>query len=146
MRTPEENKELAREFGERAFNQHDLEYVRQMLADDFVEHEEAPGIDTQDKAGALQWFETMFKAVPDMSCEIHHLIVSGDKVAIHATYRGTDEGGMMPGVPATGKSFEMGGIDIVRLNDEGTFAEHWGISDVMGAMMQLGLVQPPPGS
>ena len=143
MRTPEENKELAREFGERAFNQHDLEYVRQMLADDFVEHEEAPGIDTQDKAGALQWFETMFKAVPDMSCEIHHLIVSGDKVAIHATYRGTDEGGMMPGVPATGKSFEMGTIDIVRVTDDGKVAEHWGVGDVMGTMIQLGVIQPP---
>src|SRR2546426_3492272 len=108
MRTPDENKELAREFGERVFNQHDIGYVKRTLADDFVEHEESPIVPTQDKAGALLWFETMFKAVPDMTAEIHEVVASDDRVAIHSTFRGTDEGGMMPGVPATGKSFEMG--------------------------------------
>jgi steroid delta-isomerase-like uncharacterized protein len=143
MPTPEENKEIAREFGERAFNQKDLAYVEQMLSEDFVEHEEAPGI-TPDRDGALQFFEHIAKAVPDLNFEIHHLVASGDRVAIHATFRGTDEGGLMPGMPGTGKQFEMGVIDIVRVDDEGKFAEHWGISDVMSAMIQLGHVQPPP--
>jgi steroid delta-isomerase-like uncharacterized protein len=146
MTTPEQNKELAREFAERAFNQHDLEYVKTMLSDDFVEHEDAPGITGHDKAAALQWFETMFKAVPDMWCKVNHVLASDDKVAIHVSFGGIDEGGLMPGVPATGKSFEIEGIDIVRVNDDGKFSEHWGISDGMGMMMQLGLVQPPPNS
>src|SRR2546429_483363 len=98
MRTPEQNKELAREFGERVFNQHDIGFANQTLAGDFVEHEEVPGMTSHDRTAALHWFETMFKAVPDMMCEIHHVIASGGKVAIHGTYRGTDEGGMMPRV------------------------------------------------
>src|SRR5438105_2553014 len=145
MRTSEQNKELAREFGDRVFNHHDLEYLKEILADDFVEHEEWPGL-SQDKAGALQWFEQGFASVPDMRMEIHHVIASDDRVCIHSTMSGTDEGGLMPGMPATGKSFEMGGIDIVRVRDDGKIAEHWGVGDVMGVMMQLGHVQPPPGS
>src|SRR5436305_9712035 len=105
MPTPEQNKELARDFAERAFNQHDLEYVRSMLSEDFVEHEETPGITSHDKGGAMQWFEMMYKAVPDMWCTVNHVIASDDRVAIHTTFGGTDEGGLMPGVPATGKSF-----------------------------------------
>ena len=31
MRTPEQNKELAREFGERVFNQHDIGFANQTL-------------------------------------------------------------------------------------------------------------------
>jgi steroid delta-isomerase-like uncharacterized protein len=145
VRTPEQNKELAREFGERVFNQHDVEYLKNVLADDFVEHEEWPGIPA-DRAGALQWFEMAFSAVPDMKMEIHHVIAADDKVCINATMSGTDEGGFAPGMPATGKSFEMGVIDIVRVNDEGKFAEHWGQGDAMGAMMQLGHIPAPPGS
>ena len=142
MPSPETNKELAREFGERVFNRHDVEYLKDTLADDFVEHEEWSGL-TPDKAGAIQWFEHLFRTVPDATAEIHQVIANGDKVAIRSTFRGTDEGGFMPGIPATGKSFEMGAIDIVRVNEEGKVAEHWGISDAMGAMIQLGLVQPP---
>lgn len=47
-------------------------------------------------------------------------------------------------MPPTGKAFEMGGIDILRVNDEGKVVEHWGIQDIMGAMGQLGLLPPPP--
>ena len=145
MRTADQNKKLAREFGERVFNQHDIEYLKEILADDFVEHEEWPGI-APDRAGALQWFEHAFTTVPDLRCEIRHVIASGDKVAIHSTFMGTDEGGFLPGMPATGKSFEMDGIDIVRVNEDGKMAEHWGMSDAIGAMIQLGVIQPPPGS
>ena len=32
----------------------------------------------------------------DMTAEIHDMVAAGDKVAIRATYRGTDEGGFIP--------------------------------------------------
>jgi steroid delta-isomerase-like uncharacterized protein len=124
------------------FNQHDLAFLEQVLADDFVEHEEWPGL-TPDKQGAIDFFTHAFKTVPDMRVDIHYVIASDDRVAIHATFSGTDEGGFLPGVPATGKSFSMEGIDIVRVNEKGTLAEHWGITDVMAAMMQLGVLQAP---
>ena len=65
-------------------------------------------------------------------------------VAIRPTYRGTDEGGFIPNMPATGKAFEMEAMYMVRLNDEGQISEHWGVVDTIGTMRQLGLL--PPGS
>jgi len=88
----------------------------------------------------------MFEAVPDFHAEITHLVASGDRVAIRTLYTGTDQGGFMPGMPAIGKSFETTGIDILRVDDTGKCAEHWGQFDLMTVMMQLGLVPAPPGS
>jgi steroid delta-isomerase-like uncharacterized protein len=146
MPTPEENKELVRRFNEEVFNNKNLAFVEEALADDFVEHEEAPGIDTNDKAGALSWFKQMFEAVPDLHGEITHLVASGDRVVVRTTTTGTDQGGLMPGMPPTGKSFETTAIDILRFDENGKVAEHWGVFDAMTAMMQLGLVPAPPGS
>lgn len=143
MPTPEQNKGLAESFVKEVFNNHNIQFMEDTLAEDFIEHEVTPGI-TPDRQGALTWFKTMFAAVPDSRAEIRHLLTSGDRVAIHTTMSGTDTGGFMPGMPPTGKAFEMGGIDILRVNDEGKVAEHWGIQDIMGAMGQLGLLHPPP--
>ena len=77
----------------------------------------------------------------------HHLrdmVAAGGKVAIRATYRGTDKGGFIPGMPATGKTFEMEAMYMVRINNEGQIAEHWGVIDTIGTMGQLGLL-PPQG-
>ena len=143
MPTPEQNKSLAESFVKEVFNNHNIQFAQDSLAEDFIDHEVAPGI-TPDKQGAITWFTKMFTAIPDSRAEIQHMIASGDRVVMHSTFSGTDTGGFMPGVPATGKSFEMGGIDIMRVNDEGKFAEHWGIQDQMSMMGQLGLLPPPP--
>jgi steroid delta-isomerase-like uncharacterized protein len=143
MPTPEENKKLAQKFMDEVFGKKNLEYVEEALTDDSIDHTPMPGM-PDDKKGAIEAFQRMFAMSEDMSYEVHHIIAGGDRVAIHATVRGTDTGGFM-GAPATNKPFEMGGIDIVRVDDDGKFAEHWGIYDAMGVMQQLGLI-PTPGS
>jgi steroid delta-isomerase-like uncharacterized protein len=142
MTTPEQNKETALRFGEEVFNNKNLAVAEEILSEDFVEHDVLPGM-TPDKKGALQWFAQMMQMVPDMHSEIRHIVASGDRVAIHSTFSGTDAGGMVPGVPPTGKSFEADSMDILRFDDDGKCAEHWGIQDQMSMMIQLGLVQPP---
>jgi predicted ester cyclase len=44
------------------------------------------------------------------------------------------------GMPATGKSIDVHGLDIVRFGDNGIGREHWGLFDAMKMMQQLGLV------
>jgi predicted ester cyclase len=58
-----------------------------------------------------------------MTAEIHDMVAAGDRVAIGATYRGTDQDGIIPGIPATGKAFEMEAMYIVRVNDQGQIAD-----------------------
>ena len=143
MPTPEGNKELMARFAKEVFGNKNLDYAAEWLSEDFVEHQVFPGT-TPDKRGAIDSYRIFFKASPDMTAEIHDMVATGDRVAIRATYRGTDEGGFIPGMPATGKHYEMGAMYVVRVNDEGKIAEHWGIVDTMGAMAQLGLLPPPP--
>jgi len=143
MTTPEENKELVRRFTDEVFNKKNLDHAMEALSDDFVEHQVLPDM-TPDKKGAIETFRMMLENSPDMKAEIAELIASGDRVVIRGTFSGTDTGGFMPGMPPTNKPYSMDSIDIVRVDDEGKFAEHWGIADFMGAMVQLGLI-PAPG-
>jgi steroid delta-isomerase-like uncharacterized protein len=143
MPTPEENMQSVRTFAEEVFGNKNLTYAADWLADDFVEHQVFPGT-TPNKKGAIDSYRIFFAASPDMTADIHDMVAVGDKVAIRATYRGTDKGGFIPGMPATGKTFEMEAMYMVRINNEGQIAEHWGVVDTIGTMGQLGLL-PPQG-
>jgi hypothetical protein len=48
------------------------------------------------------------------------------------------------GFGATGKPFSVEGIDVVAIDDDGRFTEHYGLFDVPAMMQQLGLM-PGPG-
>jgi predicted SnoaL-like aldol condensation-catalyzing enzyme len=144
MATPEENKELARRFVNAVFNDHDADYAMDALSDDFVEHQPMPGM-PPDKKGTVEQMRFFLQSSPDIKAEIHDLIASGDRVAIRATYTGTDAGGFLPGMAPTNKRYSMEGMDIVRWGDDGKVLEHWGIVDAMSAMGQLGLLPPPAG-
>lgn len=144
MPTREQIDAAVHDFMEKGFNAHAVDHIEGMLTEDFVEHNPAPGLGT-DKRGALDSFRTIFAATPDLHYEVVDMIVSGDRVAIRGRGTGTDNGtGQMPGVPPTGKPFTAEGIDVVTVNDEGHFTEHYGILDAMGIMGQLGLLPPPP--
>jgi hypothetical protein len=43
-------------------------------------------------------------------------------------------------MPATGNTFAMDAIYLVRINEQGQIAEHRGVADTIGAMGQLGLL------
>lgn len=113
MPTPEGNKELMARFAKEVFGNKNLDYAAGWLSEDFVEHQVFPGT-TPDKRGAIDSYRIFFEASPDMTAEIHDMVATGDRVAIRATYRGTDEGGFIPGMPATGKHYEMGAMYVVR--------------------------------
>lgn len=60
-----------------------------------------------------------------------------DKVVARATVTGTDEGGVLPGAPPTGKTFSVPLIDIFRFSG-GKAVERWGLFDGIGFLQQLG--------
>jgi steroid delta-isomerase-like uncharacterized protein len=124
------------------FNAHDVDAFGELLADDFVEHEETPGL-APTKEGVKQFFRTFMAAFSDLRWEVEDILVDGDKVVGRFTMTGTHDGELM-GMPPTGKSIAVPGIDIVRFGDDGLGHEHWGITDVMGMMQQLGAVPAGP--
>ena len=144
MRSPEENAASARELIQRVLNEGDLGYAEKMLSEDYVEGSPMPG-GTADKAGAIAMFEMMRSQTPDMVVDIEDVIADRERVAVRSSLRATDTNGFMPGMPATGKAFSIGAIDVFTFDDDGMNTGHYGVYDIPGAMMQLGLM-PSPGS
>ena len=123
-------------------NAGDIDGFGDLLADDFVEHEETPGLEPT-KAGVKEFFRMQLAAFPDMQMEAQDVIGSGDKVVVRGRYTGTNRGDFM-GMPATGKSVDVQLIDIFRVGDDSLVHEHWGVLDALAMMQQLGFVPSGP--
>ena len=115
----------------------DIDGFGALLADDFVEHEETPGL-APTKDGALEFFRMYRAAFPDLRMDPEDVLASGDKVVARVRATGTHEGELM-GMPATGKSVDVQLIDIMRFDEDGLVADHWGVVDMLAMMQQLGV-------
>ena len=120
----------------------DIDGFGDLIAEDFVEHEEAPGLEPS-KEGVKQLFHMYRAAFPDLRMEPQDVLVSGDKVVARVRGTGTHQGDFM-GIPATGKSVDIELIDIIRFGDDGLAREHWGVFDAMKMMQQLGAIPAGP--
>jgi len=114
----------------------------ELVAEDFVEHEETPGLEPT-KEGVKQFFHMYKTAFPDLRMEAQDILVSGDKVVARARATGTHQGEFL-GMSATGKSFDVQLIDIIRFGDDGLAREHWGVFDALAMMQQLGVIPEHP--
>ena len=123
-------------------NAGDVDGFGDLLADDFVEHEELPGLEPG-KEGVKTFFRTYIAAFPDLRMSAEDVLASGDKVVARARATGTHQAEFMD-IPATGKSIDVQLIDIIRFGDDGLAHEHWGVFDVMRMMQQLGVVPEGP--
>jgi steroid delta-isomerase-like uncharacterized protein len=134
-RASDANKELLRRFYDEVVNQGNLDLIDELLTEDFVEHEEFPGLE-QNREGVKQFFAMLRTAFPDLSMTVEHVVAEGDLAVANVRVRGTHQGEFM-GVPATGKQIDVREIDLIRFRDE-VATEHWGAFDAMGMMVQLG--------
>jgi len=134
MKMSEGNKALMRQIYD-VINTGDVDRADELLAEDMVEHEEFPGLDPG-REGFKQFVRTFRSAFPDLRFEIEDMIAEGDRVAARVTMTGTHEGEFM-GMPATGKQIRVSSIDIGRF-ENGKGVEHWGATDTMAMMQQLG--------
>ena len=134
----EQNKAAFRKMVEEILNQGNISLFDELVAPDFIEHEELPPGIPEGREGSILLFTQLRSAFPDFNAEIEDLIAEGDRVVVRMRWTGTHQGEFM-GIPATGNSISIEVIDIVRLED-GRFVEHWGIMDNMGMMQQLGVV------
>jgi steroid delta-isomerase-like uncharacterized protein len=125
-------------------NAGDIDGFGELLADDFVEHEEAPGL-APTKDGLLELFRMYRAALPDLHVDAEEVLFSADKTVTRVRATGTHQGELM-GMPPTGRSIDVKLIDIMQFNDDGMMREHWGLMDMFSMMQQLGAIPevPPP--
>jgi steroid delta-isomerase-like uncharacterized protein len=119
-------------------NAGDISGFGDLVADDFVEHEEIPGLPAT-KDGMLEYFGLLLSAFPDMRMDVEDLMADGDKTVARVRATATHDGEFM-GVPPTGKQVAIQLIDIMRFDGDGLVCEHWGVADMLSLMQQLGVV------
>jgi steroid delta-isomerase-like uncharacterized protein len=113
-----------------------LDLANQVLAPDVVVH--AAGQDFQGADAAKALAQGLKGALPDMQITHHDVLSDGDQVAIRWTATAT-HGGDYFGVPASGNSVNLTGIDWFRFRD-GKISELWIEYDNAGVLQQMGVV------
>jgi steroid delta-isomerase-like uncharacterized protein len=133
--------ELIQRFYGEVMSGGNLDLIDELATDDMVDHEEGIPGQPSGKEGVKFFVSAMREAFPDIKAEFGPTLEAGDLASAEVMLSGTHKGEFM-GVPASDKSFEIETIDIVRIED-GKCAEHWGVTDVMSLMQQIGAVPAP---
>jgi steroid delta-isomerase-like uncharacterized protein len=130
----EDNKDLVRRYIE-TWNRGDLQGMAEFWAPEMVHHTRmgSHGFDA-----VLSIVSAFMTAFPDLQFEIDDLVADGDRVASRMTARATHTGEYM-GMPATGKTVSCSVFGFARVSD-GKLVEHWGVTDELHLMQQVGLV------
>lgn len=130
----EKNKEIARVFFERIWNNKD-----EAAIDEFIP-ENAAGNDA-DFGSGREGFRAQWKqwhtAFPDLHFEIVDLVAEGDKVLTRWVLTATHAGEFL-GYPGTGNKIKVQGMSLDRIDEAGMVAEGFDGWDNLGFRQQLG--------
>lgn len=131
-----ETKMRIRDFMREVLSEGRAEASDRYIADGFVDHQPWPGHPgtlAGFKAGLVEFHE----AFPDLRAEPQRIVEEGDSVVVLFEMSGTHLGPFM-GAPASGKTFRVQGLDMIRL-EKGKMVEHWGFFDTEALARQIGL-------
>lgn len=129
-----ENKQLVRDYVA-AWNRGDLEGMSQFWDKDMIHHarERAHGFAAVQKIVA-----DFMVAFPNLRFDILDIFGEDDRVLTRMTARGTHNGCYL-GCPPTHKQVECTVMGVSRLAN-GKIVEHWGVTDELAMMGQLGML------
>jgi predicted SnoaL-like aldol condensation-catalyzing enzyme len=133
--------ELAnRFFNDVASNSHNVALLDELLHPDFRSHH-YPAPPGSNKAEFIAGIKGLLTAFPDIRVVVHDQFGQGDRVFTYFSWTATHKGNFN-GIAPTGKQVKVEGMDIWREQD-GKMRENWVVMDIMGLMIQLGVVPPP---
>jgi steroid delta-isomerase-like uncharacterized protein len=128
------SKDLIRRYIE-TWNNGDIEGLTKFWARDMVHHSRTK------KHGFDQVVEIVTdfaKAFPDLRFILDDIVAEGDRVATRMVANATHLGAYM-GVPPTGKKVSCSVMGVARVVGD-QIAEHWGVTDELHVMAQIGLL------
>ena len=134
--TPEEvSRALIHRCYDELWNQQKLEVIDEIRAPDVVYHDVAAGDIIGTEAGKLHVAQSL-SAFHDFKAVAEDIVAEGDMAAVRYTFTATHKGEAF-GVPATGASITLTGINIIKVAN-GKIVEEWAMWDVLGALEQIG--------
>jgi steroid delta-isomerase-like uncharacterized protein len=116
-------------------NQHDVEAIQGLLADDMRFTNPITG--ASDREGMRNIHSTIFKAFPDIQYGVDRMIVSDNTYVMECTLTGTHQNDLM-GVPPTNKRIELPAAFVIDMSD-GRVTTWNSYFDVATLMRQLGV-------
>ena len=138
----ENTKDVARRYYDAVLNKGDVDLLDELATSEYIEHDPLPGQGTGRQG--LKDRVTAIATAFGQTFTIEDVIAERDRVVVRWTGSGKHVGEFM-GIPPTGRSFTIAGIDIHRIED-GRIAEHWHVVDQLSLMQQLGLIPGPQES
>lgn len=129
---------LENQFSDQVVGTHNPDLLSSLLSDDFISHH-FPKPGNNNKETFIGAMKGLFLGFPDIQITRLQQYEEGDKVFTYAYWEATQTGEFM-GIPATGKKVHVEYMDIWRVKD-GKIVENWVVMDIMGLMVQLGVVK-----
>jgi steroid delta-isomerase-like uncharacterized protein len=138
----ETSRRLVGRFYDEVLNGRRLDVIDEIAVEDYLENDPLPG-QGQGREGLRDRVSALVSAL-EPHFTVEDVIAEGDRVVVRWHHSGTHVGTFL-GIPATGKSFDIAGIDIYRVAAD-RLAEHWHVVDQLAMLIQLGLVPAPAGA
>jgi steroid delta-isomerase-like uncharacterized protein len=133
----DQGKDLLKRFYDEVMVDGNLDLISELCTEDVVDHEAPPGM-PEGIEGVRMFIQSFRTAFPDIQVEVQSAVEEGDMVAARSRVTGTHEGEFM-GVPPSHNRVDFEWIDMIRLEGD-KCAEHWGVSDNLAMMQQIGAV------
>jgi predicted ester cyclase len=126
----EANKSTVRRFFEEVFNQDNDVLLDELFHPDYRGSGD-PHHGPRGPERARRGVAYMRAAFPDIRFSVEHLVGEGDEVVVYVTFRGTHRGSFL-GIAPTGKTVEVRGAEMARLQDGLIVEEVWHLYDLAG--------------
>ena len=136
------NKALTRRTYDQVLNDRRLEEIDELVVAAYDEHDPLP--DQREGRDGLKDRVRMLVEGLAPTFTVEDIVAEGDRVVVRWTNSGRHVGDFL-GMPPTGHSYAIAGINIYRIED-GQLAEHWHVIDQLAMLQQLGLVPAATGA
>jgi predicted ester cyclase len=140
MTSQEEAKNLYRRMVEEVVNQGKFDVVEEIFDPSYVDHVAPPGAPAG-LEGVKMIFGLFRTGFPDVKFTIDDMVADGDLVATRVHGEGTQTGPFL-GNPPSGKHAVWRSVGFFRVAN-GKIVEHWGIPDLLGLLIQIGVIPEP---
>lgn len=126
----------------KAMGAKEIDPIMELYADDAVFSYMAGKEDAKGKDAVKKSFEEWFKVSTDAKDSPEWSWAAGDYVLAAGKSKGTNDGALMGGKPATNKTFEMRALEVIKF-EEGKIKEHWMYGNGFKFAVDLGLAEDP---
>jgi steroid delta-isomerase-like uncharacterized protein len=134
------NKAVYARMVEEVVNKGNFNVVDELFHPDYVDHaappNTPPGLD-----GVKAIFKMFRTGFPDVKFTIDQMVGEGNYVATLVHGEGTQTGQFIQ-FPPSGKHAIWRSVGFFRV-ENGKIREHWGIPDLLGLLIQIGVIPPP---